>query len=228
MSTESRGRRAARLERRSKGPGRPRLGEEPLRRQALLDAALELLVERGYEATTTLAVAQRAGSSKETIYAWFGSKAGLFAAMIEANAAEANARVEAALDGAGDPRQTLVAFSDGLLRLLLGERALALNRAAISSPELADVLLRHGRHRTGPLVESYLARLAASGELAIDDPDDAFRLLYGLVVQDSQIRALLGERPLTRPAIRRRAAQAVDRFLALTGAPHDNAAKPTS
>jgi hypothetical protein len=33
----------------------------------------------------------------------------------------------------------------------------------------------------------YLERLAASGDLAIDDPDDAFRLLYGLVVQDSQI-----------------------------------------
>lgn len=190
-----------------------------MRRRALLDAALELLVERGYEATTTLAVAQRAGSSKETIYAWFGSKAGLFAAMIEANAAEANARVEAALAGEGRPRQTLVAFSEGLLTLLLGERALALNRAAMSSSELARVLLRHGRHTTGPLVERYLARRAASGELAIDDPDDAFRLLYGLVVQDSQIRALLGERPLTRAAIRSRAEQAVDRFLALTAAP---------
>lgn len=207
---------AARPEPRASRPGRPRAGEEEARKQALLDAALELLVERGYEKTTTLAVAQRAGSSKETIYAWFGSKEGLFAAMIEANAAEANARVEAALAGEGEPRETLVAFSVGLLTLLLGERALALNRAAMSSAELAHVLLRHGRHTTGPLVERYLARLAAAGELAIDDPDDAFRLLYGLVVQDSQIRELLGERTLTRPAIRKRADQAVDRFLALT------------
>jgi hypothetical protein len=38
-------------------------------------------------------------------------------------------------------------------------------------------------------------------------------------VRDSQIRALLGERPPTRSAIRERAAQAVDRFLALTAAP---------
>lgn len=199
--------------------GRPRTGEEAGRRQALLDAAFDLLVERGYEGTTTLAVAQRAGASKETIYAWFGSKAGLFAAMIEANAAEANARVEAALAGDGRPRPTLIAFARGLLTLLLSERALALNRAAITSPELAEVLLRHGRHTTGPLLEAYLARLADSGELVIANADDAFRLLYGLVVQDSQIRALLGERPLTRAIIKSRAAQAVDRFLELSAPP---------
>jgi AcrR family transcriptional regulator len=144
---------------------------------------------------------------------------GLFATMIERNAAEANSRVKAALEGSARPRETLTAFAEGLLTLLLSERALALNRAAISSPELAEVLLRHGRHTTGPLVEEYLARLADSGELAIADPDDAFRLLYGLVVQDSQIRALLGERPLTRAAIRSRARQAVDRFLQLSARP---------
>lgn len=199
--------------------GRPRAGDEARRRRDLLDAAFDLLVERGYDTTTTLAVAQGAGASKETIYNWFGSKAGLFAAMIERNAAEANSRVQAALEGNTRPRETLTAFAEGLLTLLLSERALALNRAAISSPELAEVLLRHGRHTTGPLVEEYLARLADSGELAIADPDDAFRLLYGLVVQDSQIRALLGERPLTRAAIRSRARQAVDRFLQLSARP---------
>jgi AcrR family transcriptional regulator len=196
--------------------GRPRAGEAAARRHALLDAAFDLLVERGYEATTTLAIAQRAGASKETIYAWFGSKAGLFAAMIEANAAEAGSRIEAALGGRDRPRETLIAFADGLLRLLLSERALALNRAAMTSPELAEVLLRHGRHTTGPLVEAYLARLADVGEIAIQDPDDAFRHLYSLVVQDSQIRALLGEKPLTRAEIKSRATQAVDRFLGLS------------
>ena len=205
-------------------PGRPRRGEGEARRAAVLDAAFELLVERGYAGCTTSAIAQRAGASKETLYSWFGDKAGLFAALIERQAEATNARVQAALAGDGDVRTTLTDFAGGLLRLLLGERSVAINRAAIAelstAPELAQRLLAHGRHRTGPLVESYLARQARLGRLRVDDPADAFRLLYGLIVQDSQIRVLLGEPPLGPAAITERAATAVDQFLTLT-APTD-------
>jgi AcrR family transcriptional regulator len=38
----------------------------------VLEAALELLVERGYRRTTMAAIAERATASKETLYAWFG------------------------------------------------------------------------------------------------------------------------------------------------------------
>jgi hypothetical protein len=78
------------------------------------------------------------------------------------------------------------------------------------------VLLAQGRHRTGPIVEAYLARLAAAGRLRIDDPADAFQLLYGLVIQDLQIRVLLGEAPPPPTALAAQARTAVDRFLALT------------
>jgi hypothetical protein len=47
-------------------------------------------------------------------------------------------------------------------------------------------------------------------------PRVAFRLLYGLVVQDLQIRVLLGERPPGRAALAEQARTAVDRFLAMT------------
>jgi hypothetical protein len=81
---------------------------------------------------------------------------------------------------------------------------------------LATVLLAQGRHRTGPIVEAYLARLAAEEHLGIDDPADAFRLLYGLVIQDLRIRVLLGEPPPGRDALAEQARVAVERFLALT------------
>ena len=180
----------------------------------------ELLAERGYQGTTMAAVAARAGSSKETLYAWFGSKQGLFTALIRRQAEAANHAVAAALDGDGgdDPAATLTAFATNLLMLLLGERSVALNRAALAEPdgELAAVLLAQGRHRTGPIVEAYLASLAAEGHLGIDDPADAFQLLYGLVIQDLQIRVLLGEPPPGRDALAEQARVAVERFLALT------------
>ena len=185
----------------------------------MLDAALGELVDRGYDKVTMLGVARRAGASKETIYSWFGSRDGLFAAVIERNADRSAERVTAALDSDGDPRATLAGYATGLLTLLTGDASIALNRAAMTSPELASLLLASGRHRIGPVVEQYLHRLHLAGDLDVPDPAAAFELLYGLVVQDTQIRVLLGEPPPTAAAIRRRAETAVERFVQLCSTP---------
>lgn len=203
--------------------GRPREGENEARRAAVLDAAYTELVEHGYTGTTMLAVARRAGASKETLYNWFGDKRGLFAALIRRQSEQANAEMAGALQDDLPPRETLSAFAANLLRLLLGDASIAINRAAIAAPELAEVLLSEGRHTTGPLVAGYLAGLAARGEIAVSDPEEAFQLLYGLVIMDTQIRALLGERPSADlpdvADLSGRAQQAVDRFLLLVSAP---------
>lgn len=54
-----------------RGRGRPR---SEARKQAILRAAFDLLGERGLEATSMDAVADRAGVSKATIYRWWDSK----------------------------------------------------------------------------------------------------------------------------------------------------------
>ena len=199
--------------------GRPRAGERAEREQRIVAAALEELIEHGYERVTMLGIASRAGASKETLYSWFGSKEGLFAALIKANADQSAQRIQQALASDDDPIDTLRAYAAGLLRLLTGPGSIALNRAAMSSPELAEVLLAHGRHRVGPLVEAFLARLSDTGVISITDPGDAFELLYGLVIRDAQIRVLLGEQPPEPDAIAERAVSAVDEFLALTQHP---------
>jgi AcrR family transcriptional regulator len=160
-------------------------------------------------------VAQRASSSKESLYKWFGSKQSLVAEMIGEQASRTNTAVQGALQKDDDPRTTLTLIATNLLELLVSPVSLALNRAAVSAPELAEDLLRLGRHTTGPLIETYLAKLHARRVLTIEEPSEAFRLLYGLVIQDTQIRALLGETP-PPPGMRKRQAQlAVDRFWAL-------------
>jgi AcrR family transcriptional regulator len=51
------------------------------RRQDILDAALELMLERGYAATTIGDIASAAGASPETIYKTFGGKTGVVRAL---------------------------------------------------------------------------------------------------------------------------------------------------
>ncbi len=173
------------------------------------------LLEQGAEGVTMLSIARRAGASKETLYSWFGSRDGLFSAMIVSNADATASRIATALDGGAAPCDTLAAFGAGLLRLLTDQRSLALNRAAMTNPVLASELLASGRHRVGPIVEAYLAAVSASGALSVLDPPTAFETFYGLVVRDTQIRVLLGEPGPSAAAIHRRAAAGTDQFIAL-------------
>ena len=85
----------------------------------------------------------------------------------------------------------------------------------MTSPTLHDLLLRWGRHQVGPIVEEYLGVLDDRGIIRSPDLGEAFELLYGLLIRDTQIRVLLGEPPPSRSAILDRANDAVDRFLSL-------------
>ena len=73
-----------------KAAGADASGDEPSARQGeVLDAVLELLVE-GSDLTMA-AVARRASCSKETLYKWFGDRAGLLTATVRWQAARVRA-----------------------------------------------------------------------------------------------------------------------------------------
>jgi len=182
----------------------------------VLDAALDELLADGYEGVTMTSIAKAAGASKKTLYNWFGNKVDLFTALIEINADGSAERVAAALAGDGDHVETLAGYASGLLMLLTSPPSIALNRASMGDPELAAVLLASGRHRVGPVVEQYLEQLHDQGRIDAPDPGNAFTLLYGLVMQDTQIRVLLGEATPSPAAARRHAEHAVEQFLLLT------------
>ncbi len=181
----------------------------------MLDAALAELLESGWTGFTMARAARRAGASKETLYAWFTNRDGLIRALIQ-RSADASARAVAeALTEARPAEVTLRAYAEGLLTLLTGHQSIVLNRAAMSSPELADALRAEGRDRVGPLVEAYLADRHAAGDIDCPDPGDAFEVLYGLIVRDTQINVLLGATPPTAAEITERASNSVDHFLRL-------------
>ncbi|MGN9911297.1 TetR/AcrR family transcriptional regulator [Phytohabitans sp. LJ34] len=200
---------------------RPAESRGEARRQAILDAAARILERDGIAALSTRRIAEQAHASKETIYAHFGGRRGLLAALVLRQSTDTNELLRAALDTppARPVRPALEAAVRALLALLTGERSLALNRAAIAGvpgdPELAQVLHANGRATTGPLFEAVLAEATRRGEIACPDPAEAFGVLFGLAVRDTQIAALLGAS--TPRVVDGRAADAVDLFYRLYG-----------
>ncbi len=190
------------------------------RRDEVMDAAMAVLIERGYRDTTMLAVAKKASASKETLYAWFGDKAGLFEAIIRRNAKTVAAALTSAIDDGGAPEQVLAAFGTALLQLLLGEESVAINRAAIgevrNDPSLATVLAERGREATLPLLIDYLVNQKAAGTLNVEDAEEAAQDLLGLLVGDLQVRRLLARSASPEKQwAAERAAQATGKFLKL-------------
>jgi len=65
------------------GPGRPSREQTEARNRELLDRALDLFLERGFDGTTIEAVIDSVGMARRTVYARYGDKLGLFKAALE-------------------------------------------------------------------------------------------------------------------------------------------------
>jgi AcrR family transcriptional regulator len=86
------------------------------RRGAILDAALELFVERGFHGTAVPAVAARAGVGAGTIYRYFASKEALVNALYQRWKLELGARVLGEVPADRPPREQFRALWAGLSR----------------------------------------------------------------------------------------------------------------
>ncbi|MEM7216137.1 MAG: TetR/AcrR family transcriptional regulator C-terminal domain-containing protein [Pseudomonadota bacterium] len=193
-----------------------------VREQEVLSAVLDLMVEEG-DGFSMASVARKASCSKETLYRWYGDRDGLLTATVKWQASKVimpelgEGKVTLAVYS-----RTLLDFAESWLTVLTGDVSIALNRLAVAhagngKTNLGNIVLENGplamKERLLPIFE-----LGNKEQFIGVEGDDAFRLFFGLVVADAQIRALLGDsdRP-TEKEIKEFAQRAVKRFLILCG-----------
>ncbi len=200
------------------------------RQREVLEVALRLLVEGGDKALTTSALASAANCSKESLYKWFGDRDELLAAVVTHQASKVRFIDEQAPPATADDFViALRGFAEDLLSVLFSDTSLALNRLATGSVTgeaqgLGAVLLERGKQRIEGRAKRLLDAGRALGAISFDDADAAYGDLYGLILGDAHMRALLGDvPPRRRTDISRRAKGAIDRFLNLY-AGHERAA----
>lgn len=169
------------------------------RRPLVLDAALELFLERGYEGTSMEAVAKAAGVTKPVVYDCFPSKEELFQALLRREEERVLGQIAAALPGdpgEGDPERVLI---DGFTAFL---------EAVAASPEAYRVIflgegganaavvqrIQRGREQQVAAI-AVLARLWLEEQRMEGDLDVAARLIGHLIVAVAEggARALLSE-----------------------------------
>ena len=170
--------------------GRPRSERA---RNAILEAAAELLLRRGLGAVSMDAVAEQAGVSKATIYRWWPSKEMLaLDALLDWSAARAPTR------DTGSLRGDLLALVRPWVREIrsapFGRVIAAFVTEAQSDPQFAAAYRKHFVTPRREAMRAAFARAAERGEVPANlDVEVAVDLIYGPLYH----RLLHGHAPLT-------------------------------
>lgn len=184
--------------------------------EAILDAAIEVLGERGITAPMEV-IARRACVSKQTIYNHYGSKAELVRALASRRVHEMTAPLETP-EGLVDPAQALAGFARVLLRAVITPRGMSLYRMAminaLEMPDVANAMFEAGPKESRARLAVFLALETQVGRLHCPDPLQAAEFFAGMVLGTHQAAALLGVPvTLTDPKIDEIAREAAARFL---------------
>jgi TetR/AcrR family transcriptional regulator, mexJK operon transcriptional repressor len=166
------------------GPGRPTREQAKLRNFELLDRALDLFLENGFERTTMEGIASDVGMAKRTVYAQYGDKRTLFKASLERAIDEWIVPVEVLRAAESDDfEETLLEIGRILVDNILTPAGLRLlritNAEANRMPEISAYTYEQGTK----LTISYLADLLHRRlDLGKSDAHDAALAFLYLVV----------------------------------------------
>lgn len=211
-------------------PPRQARSQETLDR--ILDAAEQLIAEKGFEDATVAELVRRAGSSVGAFYARFRDKDGLLYAVYERYLEQATATADAALDPARWVGADIATVLRSVLRFLVSiyrERQ-GLMRAFVVRHH-ADPAFRARQERLSHYVNDRLSRLLLARRAEIRHPNPARAAAFGLTMTVGAIESaiLFGEFRSSALALSddELAAELTRAFLAYLGvAPGDAASVP--
>jgi AcrR family transcriptional regulator len=157
------------------------------RRQQILEGALHVFAEKGFEKATNKDIASAAGiGSPGLIYHYFVDKAALFRQVIEQHAPALQLIAQPETVMAMPPREALQLFASKFLQILDNPTTVAFLKVMVGEvtrkPEVADMVNNVGPGRAFPLLTRYLEQQMAAGTLRRMDAGAAVRCFIGPIL----------------------------------------------
>lgn len=168
-----------------------------LKRQAIVDAAREQFLERGYVGASMDAVAAAAQVSKQTVYKHFRDKRSLFTELLTADMASADDSVDSlgrAVPQSQNLEEDLTAFARAYLRSVMQPNLIRLRRLVIGEaerfPELARSWYENGPESAFRRFAEWFEELTKRGLLHADNPRMAAEHFNWLVLSTPLNKAM--------------------------------------
>ncbi|MGX7745353.1 TetR/AcrR family transcriptional regulator [Rhodopseudomonas parapalustris] len=184
------------------------------RRAAILQAAFEVFVEKGFDAATTAEIVRRARTSKRTLYEFFASKQEILTALVRYGAAKM--QPSPALPEPQNKTQFL-AVLEQFGRVFLGELLhpertamyrLAIAEAGRGGGSIARELEATGRAPVTQAITRFFEQAESRGIISGDQTAMLISVFFSVLVGMTPLQALLAAPPIGSDAMAQRAALA--------------------
>lgn len=176
--------------------GRPAAGQDPVKRQQILDGAKRCFLELGFEAASMNDITSEAGVSKGTLYVYFANKEDLFGALIDRERSAMLVSAQQLLEHSDSLREALTAFGRRLTERLTSDHVIRAQRMVLG---VAERMPNLARRFFGPdpfsgvsVLTNYFDQKIAEGELVMDDTELAARQFIELSMAGIFKRRLFG------------------------------------
>lgn len=170
-----------------RGPGRRTPSQTTQRNLELLDKALDLFLEKGFERTTIDEITAAVGMAKRTVYLRYGDKTTLFKASLQRAIQEWIVPVDRlrAME-TDDAEQTLLRIGQALVENILSPAGLRLMRITNAEsgrmPEIGAFTYQQGTAPTVAYLTDLIRRQARRAGTRVLDPQEAAIAFLYLVV----------------------------------------------
>ncbi|RTZ47957.1 TetR/AcrR family transcriptional regulator [Candidimonas sp. SYP-B2681] len=191
------------------------------RRDAIMETAVSVFREVGFDAASMSQIAARVGGSKATLYNYFSSKEELLLAALLSSADKYADDVMELVKTSGNLPTQLHRFVMSLLKLINSPDTIQILRVAISVGGTSDIgrqFYELGTHRVWSEIAAILRQEIEIGTLRVGDPDMMAMLLRSLCDADMTRNLLGAGAALSDEDAERKAQCIVDIFLRVYGA----------
>ncbi|HET8711149.1 MAG TPA: TetR/AcrR family transcriptional regulator [Spongiibacteraceae bacterium] len=199
------------------GAGRPTREQAGQRHLELLDRALELFLEKGFELATIESIAASVGMTKRTVYGLYADKTALFKATIQRAIERWIVPIETLRAAESDDLEaTLLAVARIRMSNATSPAGLRLQRIINTEsyrfPEIFSLAYEQGSRPTIAFLTDLLNRHTRKGVVKVDKPDIAATAFLSMVV-GGPLRAIVWGGAVDAAALEERIQYCVQLFL---------------
>lgn len=196
------------------------------RQRAMMDAAWDAVLEKGFAAITLDDIISRSGGSRSTLYTAFGDKDGLLRAVMQEKCDAFSDELSLTLDADRPPKETLHRFGALFADKLTEDEVIRFSHLILTEghqfPALLQGFICGGPQRTQQRLTRYLSDVAKSGLLKLENPDQAAGFLLSMMMgrwtEAVETQTLVdADLAAYKRMVRDRVTSAIAFFLAATG-----------
>lgn len=207
--------------------GRHGAGQDPAKRQKILDGAQNVFLRMGFDAASMNDITREAGVSKSTIYVYFESKDELFETLCEQHRSVLFSQIGAINGDTLSSKESLIAYGVALVTLVTSDMVISAQRTILGvterKPEMGVRFYERGPRRGLMVLKAYIEKLAEQDIIRVPDVQHAAYQLAELFlagIYRQRLFAYMEEAP-TAEQIRYNVQSAVNMFFAAYGTQPD-------